>query len=321
MRPRRLPRDWQPRVVHSVPTGSRSWNDAVGAFLRDARARNCSATTINGYNGYLTGPRTRAFVEDYGIRTVADVTPEKIRSFQAELVEAGLSPATAGTFHRVFRNFLGFCAREGYGMPPESLLVSAPFEPVTEPETFSDDDERALVDACESERDKVLIQFMLRTGLRRTEVVNVRVDDIVEGADGAFLRVRQGKGRKDRIVPLDTPHNRFSRKLMRYIKASRLPDCQGPHLWLGEKKVAGHTERTPLSADGLSKLLQRLSEKTRIHTNPHKFRHTFATRSLAAGVDSLVLQRALGHTTLAMVNRYVHFQSSDLIRAWQARTD
>ena len=304
-----------------MPTGSRSWDDAVGAFLRDARARNCSPTTIAGYNGYLTGPRARAFVEDYGIRTVADVTPEKLRSFQAELVDAGLSPGTAGTFRRVFRNFLGFCAREGYGVPPQSLLVSAPFEPVTEPETFSGSEERALLDACECERDRLLIQFMMRTGLRRAEVVNVRVDDIVDGGDGAFLRVRQGKGRKDRIVPLDTPRDRFSRKLMRYIKTSRPADLQDPHLWLSTKKLPGATELAPLSVGGLESLLHRLSEKTRIHTNPHKFRHTFASRALAAGVDSLVLQRALGHTTLAMVNRYVHFQSADLIRAWQARSD
>jgi integrase/recombinase XerD len=308
-------------LVRAVSTGSRSWDDAVGAFLRDARARNCSPTTLAGYSGYLTGPRTRAFVEDYGIRTVADVTPEKIRSFQAELIEAGLSPGTAGTYHRVFRNFLGFCTREGYGVPPESLLVGAPFEPVTEPETFTDSDERALLEACESERDRLLIQFMIRTGLRRSEVVNVRVDDIVDAPDGAFVRVRQGKGRKDRIVPLDTPHDRFSRRLTRYIKVSRPADFQDPHLWLSIKKLPGATEIAPLSVEGLKSLLERLSQKTGVHTNPHKFRHTFATRALAAGVDSLVLQRALGHTTLAMVNRYVHFQTSDLIRAWQARSD
>ena len=137
-RPRRKARDWQPRPLRLAPTGSHSWDDAVGAFLRDAKARNCSPATITGYTGYLTGPRTRVFVDDYGIRSIADVTPEKMRSFQAELMEAGLSAGTAGTFHRVFRNFLGFCSREGYGVPPETLFLSAPYEPVTEPETLSD---------------------------------------------------------------------------------------------------------------------------------------------------------------------------------------
>ena len=68
-------------------------------------------------------------------------------------------------------------------------------------------------------------------------------------------------------------------------------------------------------------LLRRIGQETGIHVHAHKFRHTFATRALAAGVDSLVLQRALGHSTLATVNRYVHFQARDLLDAWRARND
>jgi integrase/recombinase XerD len=67
--------------------------------------------------------------------------------------------------------------------------------------------------------------------------------------------------------------------------------------------------------------MKRLTEATGIHAHPHKFRHTFATRALRAGVDSLVLQRALGHTTLAMVNRYMHYQLTDMLDAWRARRD
>jgi integrase/recombinase XerD len=68
-------------------------------------------------------------------------------------------------------------------------------------------------------------------------------------------------------------------------------------------------------------VLHRLDQATGIHTHPHKFRHTFATRALAAGVDSLVLQRALGHTSLAMVNVYVHHDASSMLDAWRRRPD
>ena len=192
-----------------------TWDDAVAAFLRDARARNCSPATLTGYSGYLTGPRARQFVKDFRIESVADVTPEALRSFQMELLDAGLSAGTAATFHRILRNFLGFCRREGFGVPEQTLRIPAPLQPVIAPEIFSDTDERELLEACRNERDRLLIEFMIRTGLRRSEVLNVRVDDIVDGNDGAYVRVRQGKGRKDRIVPLDTAHDRFSRKLLR----------------------------------------------------------------------------------------------------------
>ncbi|MFZ0130815.1 MAG: site-specific integrase [Candidatus Dormiibacterota bacterium] len=320
VRPRRKSGDWK-TVPLPRPSMGTTWDDAVGAFLRAARARNCSPATLTGYSGYLTGPRARQFVKDYRIESVADITPETLRSFQMELLDAGLSAGTAATFHRIVRNFLGFCRREGFGVPEESLGIPAPLQPVIAPEIFSDTDERELLEACRCERDKMLIEFMMRTGLRRSEVLNVRVDDIVEGNDGAYVRVRQGKGRKDRIVPLDTAHDRFSRKLLRYVRTSRPQDAGDPHLWLSTRRNAHSGTYTPFDVRGLTSMLQRLSEATGIHAHPHKFRHTFASRALAAGIDSLVLQRALGHTTLAMVNRYVHFQSSDMLRAWQARSD
>ena len=321
MRPRRKRDDRKVVVPSPRPTAGTSWDEAVRAFLHDARARNCSPATLTGYTGYLTGPRMRQFVRDYGVVSVSDVTIDKLRSFQAELLDIGLSAGTVGTYHRVLRNFLGFCDREGYGTQAGSLAAPAPQEPVLEPEVFSEAEERALLGACRSERDKLLVEFMLRTGLRRTELIHVRVDDIVDGSEGAYVRVRQGKGRKDRIVPLDTRRENFSRKLVRYIRTSRPKDTHNPHLWLSSRRNARTGDYEPLSADGLMSLLQRLGSATGVHVHPHKFRHTFATRALAAGVDSLALQRALGHTTLAMVNRYVHFQSGDLLRAWQGRSD
>jgi integrase/recombinase XerD len=68
-------------------------------------------------------------------------------------------------------------------------------------------------------------------------------------------------------------------------------------------------------------VMRRISMETGIRVHPHKFRHTFATRALSAGVDVMALQRVLGHTTLAMVSRYVHYQKADLIEAWKRRTD
>ena len=57
------------------------------------------------------------------------------------------------------------------------------------------------------------------------------------------------------------------------------------------------------------------------HTATAGRSHTFATRALSAGVDVMALQKALGHTTLAMVSRYVHYQKDDLLEAWQRRRD
>src|SRR5487761_1394539 len=76
---RRRPRDWQPRAIRPVPTGSRSWDDAVGAFLRHARARKCSPATLVGLHRLSDRAEHTSVLEDYGIRSVSDVTPDKIR--------------------------------------------------------------------------------------------------------------------------------------------------------------------------------------------------------------------------------------------------
>lgn len=320
VRPQQSRSAWRP-AREAPPEVSPAWDRAADAFLRDARARNCSAATIQNYRAYLLGPRAVQFVADHGVRSVADVTPEKIRAFQAELLDAGLSPGTAATFHRVIRNFLGFCRREGWGVVAEALETASPRQPIVEPGTFTEDEERRLLEAARHERDRFLIEFMLRTGLRLSEVANVRLDDIVDGPEGAYLRVRQGKGAKDRVVPLDTGRDRFSRRLRSYVRQVRPADARDGHLFLGLRRDPRTGDYAPLDREAIKTLCQRLSTETGIHVHPHKFRHTFATRALQAGVDSLVLQRALGHATLAMVNRYVHYQRQDLLEAWRRRSD
>src|ERR1700730_9697143 len=168
VRPHRRRDDYSsaPAGLAIVPhAASPDWRWAVEAFLRDAMSRNCSPSTIDNYRTYLLGARADQFVADYQIRSLADVTPGALRAFQAELLGAGLSAGTAATFHRIIRNFLGFCAREGWGVTSGTLEVAPPRQPTVEPETFTEAEERRIVGAARNDRDRFLIQFMLRTGL------------------------------------------------------------------------------------------------------------------------------------------------------------
>jgi integrase/recombinase XerD len=302
--------------------GRPSWAQAVEAFLAEGRRSNLSVSTLENYRSYLLGPRTRQFLIDHEVTEPGQLTPSALKDFERELFEAGVSAGTVATFHRVFKNFAGFCIREGYAADTGVRDVKAPKLSQVEPETFSPAEEKRLLAAAKTPRDQMLVEFMLRTGLRLSEVCGVTVDDIVESPQGFYVRVRQGKGRKDRIVPLDTADYRLSAKLQRFIGKVRPRDTAEPALFLASRRDrSGRGDFTPLSPRGLQILLRRLGEETGIRVHPHKFRHTFATRALTAGVDVMALQKALGHTTLAMVSRYVHYQKDDLLAAWRSRRD
>jgi site-specific recombinase XerD len=148
MRPHRQRGDYEPDAAARVPKNTPpDWQHAVEAFLQDARTRKCSTATTDNYRTYLLGARAEQFLTDYKIRSVADITADKLRDFRAELVDAGLSTGTVATFHRILRNFLGFCRRQRWEVSAESLDVAPPLQTAMEPETYTEAEEQRVLDA------------------------------------------------------------------------------------------------------------------------------------------------------------------------------
>jgi site-specific recombinase XerD len=310
----------RPNIV-SMPTPKDGWESALGRFLSECRRRNLSTATLENYEWWLGGPRLTEFRREQNIQRPGDFTAAHLKAFEMELVDGDLKPSSIDSAHRHIKNFIGYCLREGDGGDEAVLRIAGPKLGKAEPETFTAGEEKALKAALKDRpRDLMLVELMLATGLRLREVANLSIDDVMESPQGAYLRVRQGKGKKDRAVPLDTPKDRLSSRLRRYVEKDRPRVTTERTLFLSTRKGAT-SDVEPLTADAIQTLMKRLSEETGIHVNPHKFRHTFATRALSAGVDVMALQKALGHTTLAMVSRYVHYQKDDLLDAWRQRRD
>ena len=268
---RRKPRPSAPASSIHSPDGP-TWETAVSAFIADCKRRNLAPATVDTYASLLTNDRTRQFCRDHGVRTSTDLTADRLKLYESELLDAGLSSRTVIGYHRVFKTFAAFCMKEGYVADEKVLQVEAPKTEQYEPEVFTEDEERRLLAAAENERDRLIVEFMLATGLRLREVENVTVDDIVESPAGAYVRVRQGKGRKDRIVPLDTAKNKLSRRLLRYAETSRRRGSPDRALFLSTRGGLYGTG-SKLTARGIQLMLYRLGQKTGVHVHPHKFRH------------------------------------------------
>lgn len=111
---------------------SMSWKEAVDQFLATKESENLSPATIENYAWHLGGPRARAFLADHQVSSPRQLTADVLRDLQRELLAAGVSPALAHAFHRVWKNFAGFCITHGYGADPAVLAVKAPKQPQVE---------------------------------------------------------------------------------------------------------------------------------------------------------------------------------------------
>src|ERR1017187_3053123 len=104
----------------------------------------------------------------------------------------------------------------------------------------------------------------------------------------------------------------FSKRLTAYIAKDHR--AGSPRLFTSLRGAS-----VALDREAVKSILDRVGQGAAVHCHAHKFRHTFASRAIADGVDPIPLQRVLGHTTLEMVARYVHYSAADLLDAWTVR--
>lgn len=193
-----------------------------------------------------------------------------------------------------FNSFLDFCHRNRFESSsskyslskiPKNLPKYLPFETI---QSSLD-----LIDRSDwiGMRDYALILFLYASGLRISECLAVEEGDI----EGEWLRVRHGKGEKERYVPLAAE---ALKALRMYQEHS--PYHNRPSLWLNYK---GET----LSRVSAFKITQKY-----VGVSPHALRHSYATALILGGADLRVVQELLGHASLLTTQIYTHVQKQNL---------
>lgn len=192
-------------------------------------------------------------------------------------------------------------------------------------EIFSREQVRELLKACKESRawhtdestansrptearDQCIILLLLSTGIRASELCAITINDINMGQRSITVAGKgRGQGKKQRVVYFGKS---TGRALWRYL-SPRLKTSK-PHDIVFT--VGPEDAPRPMTRDVLWKLLSRLGKRAGVPTNPHKFRHTFATNYLRNGGDLLTLQTLLGHTSLEMVQLYARIVAADCAR-------
>jgi site-specific recombinase XerD len=145
----------------------------------------------------------------------------------------------------------------------------------------------------EAERDSLIVALLLGTGLRSSELLGLRSSDILEPEQGQiFLIVRNGKGAKERLVPVARPE--LQKQLKKYAK--------------GKDQLFTFSDRN------LRKLIAKLGSNAGIKepVSPHTLRHTFATDKLRGGATLEGIRRVLGHENLATTQIYLNLTEQDI---------
>jgi integrase len=181
--------------------------------------------------------------------------------------------------------------------------MKPPSVPETPPPVLSDDQVRALLEACkgttfEDRRDTAIVRMMIDTGLRLSEMVGLRWSDDLNESD-VDLRARTcyvtGKGSRPRLVPFGV---KAAQSIDRYLRVRRgHPYTELPSLWLGLKGG--------MTGSGLRQMLERRGIAAGIGgIHPHLLRHRFAHSWLAGGGGETDLMRLAGWSSRQMLQRY-----------------
>lgn len=153
------------------------------------------------------------------------------------------------------------------------------------------------------ERNRLILEMLYASGVRVSELVNIKLEDINDNAKTIKIL---GKGNKERIVYYN---NITSKYLKKYLKDGRsiLNTNNSNYLFLNYK--GGQ-----LTTRGVEKILNSIIEKTALnkHITPHMLRHSFATHLLNEGCDLLSVQELLGHASLSATNIYTHITNDRL---------
>ena len=258
-------------------------------LLEDLHLRNYSPHTVAGYVRAVE--RLARFYQ----RSPDQITTEEIRAFQLDLLQRRVS---WGLFNQVVCG-LRFFFTTTLGRP--DMVPHLPYgkKPKILPVVLSPDELRQLFQACERLCDRVLLQTTYACGLRVAEVVHLQVTDIDNGR--MVVWVHQGKGQKDRLVPLSA---QLLTQLRDYWQKYR------PRPWL----FPGLKPQRPLSTVTVQNLVRRVAAQVGLskRVTPHTLRHSYATHLLEAGTDLCTIQRLLGHSSLKTTARYVHVSTQHL---------
>ncbi len=278
-------------------------NQWATSFLTDLENKNFSSHTLRSYRTTLE--EFTSFCQARNIEKEKAFLPANLRTFIANLQLKNPARNTVLRKIATLRSFSAYLMRQGYLDKNPFTLLPAPKKEKLLPKFLSIPETDRLLDTTAQSkhfamRDKALFELMYSSGLRRSEVTNLKIRDIdfFNGLVKVF-----GKGRKERLVPVTQT---ALQALKDYLATRKNPQAHEA-LFLNKNGK-------PLTGDGLAYIFKNTAIASHLarRITPHSLRHSFATHLLGNGCDLRSLQEMLGHKSLSTTQVYTHVSLEQL---------
>lgn len=263
-------------------------------MLEELQRRNYSPTTIQCYLRVVED-----FARYFGKRPDR-LTQEHLRDYHLHLIRTRkLLPKTVGLHIAALRFFFVKTLRRPY----LQLDLPYPKTPKRLPTVLSQDEVSRLIDSANNLRDYTMLMTLYATGMRRAEVIRLKVEDIESSR--MIVHIRQGKGRRDRDVPLTPKLLQTLREYWRWMK---------PKTYLFPGMVDNWRADKPLTSKCVWSAVQDAAKRAGIkkRVSPHTLRHSWATHLLESGADLPTIQTLMGHADLRATSVYLHVSQRHL---------
>ena len=267
-------------------------------MLNDMSVRGLAENTKKSYLNSVAG------LARHYRRSPDRISAQEVQDYLLHLHEQrGLSWKGCNTI----RHGVRFFYRITLGLPDPHFYVPGAKTPSTLPQLLNHDELVRLFTVTTNPKHRALLMTAYAAGLRASELGRLQLSDI--DSNRMCLRVDQGKGSKDRYVPLSP---RLLEQLRTYWRRER------PRPWL----FPGQNLDRPMTRNGCTHVYRRAKDKAGLRKpgGIHTLRHCYATGLLEAGVELPVIQRRLGHSSIRSSMRYLHL-SHDKTKATPSPLD
>ena len=271
--------------------------------------KGLSEKTLDSYGSDMA--RYLTFLENSGIKHISDADTSAILKHLISMRDAGLGAKSRARHLVTIRGFYRFLVQEKILKHDPTRLIDLPKSGLKLPDVLSIEEVRLFLNIPDTKtpigsRDSAMIELLYAAGLRVSELVNLKLQDV--NLEAGFVRVF-GKGSKERIVPIGL----FAKeKIDDYLKTARplmLKNIPSRYLFVAR---AGK----PMTRQGFWKLIKRYALRGGFNKKitPHTLRHSFASHLLEGGADLRAVQVMLGHVDISTTQIYTHVAREHLIK-------